>query len=54
MCVARDPAVTKIFSPLMTYSPPSRLAVVVTAAAVAAVVAEVAVVAIAGKRAASF
>ncbi len=32
MCVARDPAVTKIFSPLMTYSSPSSLAVVDTAA----------------------
>ncbi len=32
MWVARDPAVTKIFSPLMTYSSPSSLAVVVTAA----------------------
>ncbi len=29
---ARDPAVTKIFSPLMTYSSPSRVAVVDTAA----------------------
>ncbi len=32
MWVARDPAVTKIFSPLMTYSSPSTLAVVATAA----------------------
>ena len=32
MWLARDPAVTKIFSPLMTYSSPSRLAVVDTAA----------------------
>ena len=32
MWVARDPAVTKIFSPLMTYSSPSSFAVVVTAA----------------------
>ena len=32
MWVARDPAVTKIFSPLMTYSSPSSLAVVDTAA----------------------
>ncbi|SKV75999.1 Uncharacterised protein [Mycobacteroides abscessus subsp. massiliense] len=32
MWVAREPAVTKIFSPLMTYSSPSSLAVVVTAA----------------------
>ncbi len=32
MWVARDPAVTKIFSPLITYSSPSSLAVVDTAA----------------------
>ena len=32
MWVAREPAVTKIFSPLMTYSSPSSLAVVDTAA----------------------
>ncbi|SKU31897.1 Uncharacterised protein [Mycobacteroides abscessus subsp. abscessus] len=32
MWVAREPAVTKIFSPLMTYSSPSSLAVVETAA----------------------
>jgi len=32
MWLAREPAVTKIFSPLMTYSSPSSLAVVVTAA----------------------
>ncbi len=32
MWVAREPAVTKIFSPLMTYSSPSRVAVVLTAA----------------------
>ncbi len=32
MWVAREPAVTKIFSPLITYSSPSRLAVVDTAA----------------------
>ena len=32
MWVAREPAVTKIFSPLITYSSPSSLAVVVTAA----------------------
>src|SRR5574340_1512801 len=32
MWLARDPAVTKIFSPLITYSSPSRVAVVDTAA----------------------
>ncbi|EUA13794.1 hypothetical protein I553_6913 [Mycobacterium xenopi 4042] len=32
MWVAREPAVTKIFSPLITYSSPSSLAVVDTAA----------------------
>lgn len=32
MWVAREPAVTKIFSPLITYSSPSRVAVVDTAA----------------------
>ena len=32
MWVAREPAVTKIFSPLITYSSPSTLAVVETAA----------------------
>ncbi|SKX66846.1 Uncharacterised protein [Mycobacteroides abscessus subsp. abscessus] len=32
MWVAREPEVTKIFSPLITYSSPSSLAVAVTAA----------------------